>query len=71
MKKFVFFTITAFLFVTILSFTPGPAMAGKEKPVLLKVPIAFPTKLPGLGSTIKWVSERIGTASGGSVKMKV
>ncbi|HJO63351.1 MAG TPA: TRAP transporter substrate-binding protein [Desulfobacterales bacterium] len=72
MKKFTFFTITAFLFVTILSFTPGPAMAGShEKPVLLKVPIAFPTKLPGLGSTIKWVSERIETASGGSVKMKV
>lgn len=42
-----------------------------EKPVLLKVPIAFATKLPGLGSTIKWVGDRIGTASGGSVKMKV
>ncbi|MDH3637433.1 MAG: TRAP transporter substrate-binding protein [Gammaproteobacteria bacterium] len=42
-----------------------------EKPVLLKTPIAFATKLPGLGSTIKWVGDRMATASGGAVKMKV
>ncbi len=42
-----------------------------EGPVLLKVPIAFATKLPGLGSTVKWIGDRIGTLSDGSVKMKV
>ncbi len=42
-----------------------------DKPVLLKVPIAFATKLPGLGTTIKWVGERVDTLSAGSVKMKV
>lgn len=42
-----------------------------EKPVLLKTPIAFATKLPGLGSTIQWVGDRIDTASGGAVKMKI
>jgi TRAP-type mannitol/chloroaromatic compound transport system substrate-binding protein len=46
------------------------AMAA-EGPVLLKVPIAFATKLPGLGSTVKWIGDRIGTLSDGSVKMKV
>ncbi|MCB2227710.1 MAG: TRAP transporter substrate-binding protein [Desulfarculaceae bacterium] len=50
----------------------APALvSAKEKPVLLKVPVTFSTELPGLGSTIKWVSERIGTLSGGAIKMKV
>ena len=42
-----------------------------DKPVLLKTPIAFATKLPGLGTTIKWVGDRVDTLSAGSVKMKV
>jgi TRAP-type mannitol/chloroaromatic compound transport system substrate-binding protein len=42
-----------------------------DKPVLLKVPIAFATKLPGLGTTIKWVGDRVDTLSNGMVKMKV
>ena len=58
--------MTALLFVASLS----PVQAA-EKKVMLKVPICFSTVLPGLGSTIKWVSERIETASGGSLRMKV
>ncbi len=42
-----------------------------EKKVMLKVPVCFSTALPGLGSTIPWVAERIETASNGSLKMKV
>jgi len=38
---------------------------------LLKVPIAFATKLPGLGETIKWLGDRTETLSGGTVKIKV
>ncbi len=37
----------------------------------LKVPIAFATKFPGLGTTIKWVADRIETVSRGSIKMKL
>jgi TRAP-type mannitol/chloroaromatic compound transport system substrate-binding protein len=51
-----------------------PAMAGKHsksKPVLLKVPIAFSTNLPALGTPIKWVGDNIAILSDGSVKMKV
>ena len=48
----------------------GNALA-KDKPVLLKVPICFSTALPGLGSTIKWIKDRIAIASNGSVRMKV
>ncbi|MES9905845.1 MAG: TRAP transporter substrate-binding protein [Sedimenticola sp.] len=54
-----------------VSLALGASAAAVAKPVLLKTPIAFATKLPGLGSTIKWVGDRMETASGGSVKMKV
>lgn len=55
-----------------LSLAVGSSMAAdKEKPVLLKVPVAFSTNLPGLGDGILYISERIGTLSGGSIKMKV
>jgi TRAP-type mannitol/chloroaromatic compound transport system substrate-binding protein len=41
----------------------------KVESVTLKVPTAFATTLPGLGSTIKWIGDRIETVSNGSVKM--
>jgi len=45
--------------------------ADKEKKILLKVPVCFATVLPGLGTTITWVADRIEVASGGSLKMEV
>ena len=69
MKKFFTVTIGLLFVVTLLLAGPGQALA--EKKVLLKVPICFSTSLPGLGSTIKWVSERIETASNGTIRMKV
>ncbi|THB77466.1 MAG: TRAP transporter substrate-binding protein [Desulfobacteraceae bacterium] len=60
--------MTVFLFVLSL----GSAMAApKEKKIMLKVPTCFSSALPGLGTTIPWVAERIETASNGSLKMKV
>lgn len=47
------------------------ALAGKAKPVLLKVPVAFSTKLPALGTPIARVSKTVTSMSGGAVKMKV
>jgi TRAP-type mannitol/chloroaromatic compound transport system substrate-binding protein len=47
------------------------AKPAKVTPVVLKVPIAFATTLPALGTTIKWISDRIELASNGSVKMKI
>ena len=70
MKKMTILVLVLFTFVTMAAVTPGPALA-KDKPVLLKVPICFSTALPGLGSTIKWIEDRIAIASSGSVKMKV
>lgn len=50
---------------------PGSAGALKTKPILLKVPIAFSTRLPALGSPIAKVKEDLETASGGSIRMKI
>ena len=47
------------------------AFAADSKPILLKVPIAFATSLPGLGTPIVRVAEDLKTASGGSIKVKV
>jgi TRAP-type mannitol/chloroaromatic compound transport system substrate-binding protein len=70
MKRAALGTIIVFAFVIGFGFYLNPALA-KDKPVLLKVPICFSTKLPGLGTTIQWIAERISKASNGSIKMKV
>ena len=56
------------LFAVMFMVTATPAIAGK---VLLKVPVCFPTALPGLGTTAPWLAERIETLSNGEMKMKV
>jgi TRAP-type mannitol/chloroaromatic compound transport system substrate-binding protein len=71
MKKRILVTLLVFTFVAGLSIFSNPALAAKEKPVLLKVPVAFSTQLPGLGDGILYISKRIATLSNGSVKMKV
>ena len=55
----------------LVTLTAGNVYAAKVKPVLLKVPIAFSTSLPALGTPIKWVGENIQALSNGTVKMKV
>lgn len=67
MKK-VFIAILCMAMV--ICFTANASIAA-EKKFLLKVPVCFATVLPGLGTTIPWVAERIEVASGGSMKMKV
>ena len=67
-KKIVNKLVACAVFLILLSFVAGPVHAKK---VLLKVPIAFATKLPGLGETIKWLGDRTETLSGGTVKIKV
>ena len=72
MKRFTCITLTLFLFTVLFTAVSGTAMAAdKEKKILLKVPICFATTLPGLGSTIHWIEDRVEIASGGTVKMKV
>ncbi len=72
MKRFTWITLTLFLFAVVFTAVAGTAAAAdKEKKILLKVPVCFATVLPGLGTTITWVADRIETASGGSMKMQV
>ena len=46
----------------------GPASAD---PIRWKMPIAFASKLPGLGSPSKYVEQQLKTASGGDVQVRV
>ena len=76
MKRLLIVIFTVPFLVVVISSCQQPTepvaeekVAQKVEPVTLKVPIAFATALPGLGSTIKWVSDRIETVSNGSVKM--
>jgi TRAP-type mannitol/chloroaromatic compound transport system substrate-binding protein len=51
-----------------LAVDPGVAQADELR---WKMPVAFSTKLPGLGSPAAWVAEQLNTASDGSIKVKV
>nr|VFK53136.1 MAG: TRAP-type mannitol/chloroaromatic compound transport system, substrate-binding protein [Candidatus Kentron sp. TUN]VFK53974.1 MAG: TRAP-type mannitol/chloroaromatic compound transport system, substrate-binding protein [Candidatus Kentron sp. TUN] len=49
----------------------GIAGVANAKPILLKIPIAFSTKLPGLGSSIVKLKDDLEEASNGSIKVKI
>jgi TRAP-type mannitol/chloroaromatic compound transport system substrate-binding protein len=70
MKRLALIALAAFGLAVCGGAWTGTATATSKR-VLLKVPICFATTLPGLGSTIKWIEERIAVVSDGSVKMKV
>ncbi len=55
-------------YILIFSLFTGYAWS---KRILLKTPIAFNSNLPGLGTTIAYVKERVETASGKKIKVKL
>ncbi len=61
-------TVAATVAVTTLAAAPQSAHAEKLR---WKMPVAFATKLPGLGSPAAWVAEQLTTASDGSMQVKV
>ena len=68
MRRSTMMKIMIALFAVLFVVSATPAMAKK---VLLKVPVCFPTALPGLGTTAPWLAERIEKLSNGQMKMKV
>lgn len=68
MRRSILVKVIIALFAVMFMVSATPALAGK---VLLKVPVCFPTALPGLGSAAPWLAERIETLSNGEMKMKV
>ena len=72
MKRFTWLTLALFLFTVLFTAVAGTAVAAdKEKKILLKVPMAYPSKLPGLGTTIIWMSERIQLLSDNTIMIKI
>ena len=61
------------LALTAVMIAIGLTMGGfaQAKDLRWKMPVAFATKLPGLGSPAAWVAEKVNTASEGSIKIKV
>lgn len=43
----------------------------EAKDMRWKMPVAFATKLPGLGSPAAWVADKLNVSSGGTIKVKV
>ncbi|MBI5605228.1 MAG: TRAP transporter substrate-binding protein [Deltaproteobacteria bacterium] len=70
MKRY-FFCVVALVAILAVSSVAALAAPKEEKPVLLQVPVAFATNLPGLGDGIMYIANNIELASNGSVKMKV
>ena len=70
MKRSIKTTLAAAAVAAVGMYSAG-ALAAKVKPVLLKVPVAFSTKLPALGTPITRVSQTIKTMTSGAVKMKI
>jgi TRAP-type mannitol/chloroaromatic compound transport system substrate-binding protein len=70
MKKITFSVLCMFVVAIVMCSLSGTAVA-KEKKILLKVPMAYPSKLPGLGTTIIWMSERIGILSDNTMKIEI
>lgn len=61
-------TTTAALALAALALTMAPASADNLR---WKMPIAFSSGLPGLGSPAPWVAENLTTASDGSIQVRV
>lgn len=49
----------------------GIVFAAEEKPVFIKVPLAYPSGLPGLGTSVKYLAEKAPIISDGSVNFKI
>ena len=59
--------------VVVIQLTLAAAFAPMAygEPVMLKTPVSFAAHLPGLGSPISFIAERLEKVSGGDIKMKV
>ena len=49
----------------------GTAFAEKEKSFFIKVPLAYPSALPGLGDSVKYLAEKAPVISGGTLNFKI
>ena len=66
------FTVFVLVFCGIFLCSTMTVMAAEKEPrILLKVPMAYPSALPGLGTTIIWMSERIELLSNNTIKIKI
>ncbi len=68
--KFYYLHFFQYLLLSILLTNFLPSLANAEK-LRWKMPVAFSTNLPGLGSPAAWVANQLNISSSGSIKVKV
>ncbi len=56
---------------SIIYFCAAGMVYAEDKPVYLKVPLAYPSGLPGLGTSVKYLEEKAPILSGGTVNFKI
>jgi TRAP-type mannitol/chloroaromatic compound transport system substrate-binding protein len=71
MKKVLTVALVVVLCGLIVGISSDRARAADEPKILLKVPMAYPSALPGLGTTIIWMAERIELLSDKTMKIKI
>lgn len=59
------------LSATIVSASFAMSAPTQAEDLRWKMPVAFSTKLPGLGSPAAWVADKLNVSSGGSIKIKI
>ena len=66
-KKMLLAVIVSLVYLT----CSGIVFAAEEKPVFIKVPLAYPSGLPGLGTSAIYLAEKAPLISDGSVNFKI
>ncbi len=70
MKKLAFAVLVVFMCACTVGLMADTTRAAENK-ILLKVPMAYPSALPGLGTTIIWMAERVELLSNNTMKIKI
>jgi len=70
MRKIIVVALFMFAFTVVFGLTSGSVLA-KDKTVLLKIPLAYGTALPGLGTPGKYLAEKVPIVSNNSIQIKL
>lgn len=70
MRKIIIVSLFMFAFTVIFGLTAGSVVAA-DKTVLLKIPLAYGTALPGLGTVGVYLQEKVPIVSGNSIQIKL
>ena len=71
MKKHCRRILVAVVLLVVYLASTGIAFAEKEKSLFIKIPLAYPSALPGLGDSVKYLAEKAPLLSDGTLNFKI